>query len=92
MQIFDVLLERGSRDPRGHALDSALEIAARKPELVGRLAAALDALPAASVPVQLPAKLVAGLSPAPAELAGLLKHWSDSGPAGLRRAAKEALA
>src|SRR5207253_2827034 len=63
VQIFDVLLERGSRDPRGHALDSALELAALKPELVGRLAEALDALPAGSVPVQLPAKLVAAIDP-----------------------------
>src|SRR5205085_1617176 len=72
VQIFDVLLERASRDPRGHALDSALELAARKPELVGRLAEALDALPAASVPLQLPPKLVAAIVPRPAELTALL--------------------
>ncbi len=91
VQIFDVLLERGSRDPRGHALDSALELAARKPELVGRLAEALDALPAGSVPMQLPAKLVAAIDPRPAELTAVLERWRTAGPRALKRAAAEAL-
>src|SRR5204863_143582 len=84
-----VLLERGSRDPRGHALDSAIEIAARKPELVGRLASALDELPPASVPLQLPAKLVAAINPRPPELTQLLERWRTSGSGGLKRAAAD---
>jgi hypothetical protein len=91
VQIFDVLLERGSRDPRGRALDSAIEIAARKPELVPRLATMLSALPPASVPVQLPAKLVAAITPRPAELDKELERWRSSGPSGLKRAVGEAL-
>lgn len=91
VQVFDVLLERGGRDPRGHALDSAIEMAARKPELVARLAATLDALPPASVPVQLPAKLVAAIDPRPAELTQLLERWRATGSGGLKRAAAEAL-
>ncbi|MCP9486927.1 MAG: KAP family NTPase [Gaiellaceae bacterium MAG52_C11] len=91
VQVFDVLLERGSRDPRGHAVDSAIEIAARKSELVGRLASALDELPPASVPLQLPAKLVAAIDPHPPELTQLLERWRTSGSGGLKRAAAEAL-
>lgn len=91
VQVFDVLLQRGSRDPRGHALDSAIEIAARKPELVGRLASALDELPPASVPLQLPAKLVAAIDPRPPELTQLLERWGTSGSGGLKRATAEAL-
>lgn len=91
VQVFDVLLERGVRDPRGHALDSAIEMAARKPELVVRLASALDLLPPASLPVQLPAKLVAAIDPRPAELTQLLERWGSSGSGGLKRAAAEAL-
>ena len=91
VQIFDVLLERGSRDPRGRALDSAIEIAGRKPELVGRLATALDELPPTTVPVQLPAKLVAAIEPRPPELTKLLQRWGASSAGGLKRAAAEAV-
>ncbi len=91
VQIFDVLVARGSRDPRGHALDSALELAARKRELAGRLAEALDALPESSVPVQLPAKLVAAIDPRPPELSAVLERWRTAGPRELKRAAAAAL-
>jgi KAP family P-loop domain len=91
VQIFEVLLERASRDPRGRALDSAIEIAARKPELVPRLATMLDGLPPASVPVQLPAKLVAAIEKRPTELNTVLERWGASGPSGLKRAVAEAL-
>jgi hypothetical protein len=90
-QLFDVLVERATRDPRGRALDSALELAASKPELTGRLAGALAELPPASVPIQLPAKLVAAIVPFPPELRQLIERWRDSGPAGLRGRAAEAL-
>lgn len=91
VQIFDVLLERGSRDPRGRALDSAIEVAARRPELAPRLTTMLDALPPASVPVQLPAKLVAAIERRPADLDKVLERWRSSGPSGLKRAVGEAL-
>jgi hypothetical protein len=91
VQLFDILLERAARDPRGRALDSAIELAAGNAALADRLIGALNDLPPASVPLQLPAKLIAGVSPAPTELRALLRHWSDTGPAALKRAATEAL-
>jgi len=91
VQVFDALVERAARDPRGRALDSALELAAGKPQLAARLASALGALPPASVPIQLPAKLVAALDPLPPELRQLIERWRDAGPAGLKGRAAEAL-
>src|SRR5439155_19723297 len=79
VQLFDALVERAARDPRGRALDSALELASRTRDLVPRLATALGALPPASVPIQLPAKLVAAIDPLPPELRQLLERWPDSG-------------
>jgi predicted KAP-like P-loop ATPase len=90
-QLYDALVERAVRDPRGRELDSAVELAAQKDELTGRLAAALATLPPASVPIQLPAKIVAAFSPLPAELRQLLERWRTEGSGTLKARAAEAL-
>jgi hypothetical protein len=91
VQLFDSLVDRATREPRGRALDSALEIAARKPDLVPRLAAGLRAMPPTSVPMQLPAKLVAAVDPLPSDLRQLIETWRDSGQEPLKGRASEAL-
>lgn len=90
-QLYDVLVERAVRDPRGREMDSAFELAVQKGELAGRLAAALAALPPTSVPIQLPAKIVAAFSPLPAELRHLLERWLSEGSGMLKARAGEAL-
>jgi hypothetical protein len=91
MQLYDALLERAVRDPRGREMDSAFELSVQKGELSGRLAAALAALPPTSVPIQLPAKIVAAFSPLPAELRQLLERWRSEGSGTLKARAGEAL-
>jgi predicted KAP-like P-loop ATPase len=90
-QLYDALVERAVRDPRGREMDSAFELAVQKSELAGRLAAALAALPPTSVPIQLPAKIVAAFSPLPAELRQLLERWRSEGSGTLKARAGEAL-
>jgi hypothetical protein len=90
-QLYDALVARAARDPRGRELDSALELAAQKVELAPRFAASLTTLPPASVPIQLPAKIVAAFSPLPAELRQLLERWHSDGTGALKARAGEAL-
>jgi hypothetical protein len=91
VQLFDALADRGVRDPRGHALDSAIEMAGGNADLASRIASALAALPPTSVPVALPTKIATAVRPLTPELRELLGRWRDSGSPGLRRTAAEAL-
>jgi hypothetical protein len=91
VQLFDAVIERASRDPRGPALDSAIEMAAGNADLAARLASALAALPPTSLPVAVPTKIATIIRPLTPELRTLLERWRDSGAGGLRRSAAEAL-
>jgi hypothetical protein len=91
VQLFDALVDRASRDPRGRSFDSGLEVAAQRADLVPRLATALAQIPPPDVPPQTPAKIVAAIDPLAAELRAVIERWSDSGTQALSRRAKEAL-
>lgn len=88
--LYGALLERAVRDPRGKAMDSAIEWAGRTPHLAPALAGTLASIPPAGVPVNLPPNLAVAFRVMPAELAAVLRAWEDKGRKGLREAVRDA--
>ena len=77
--IYPILLGIGRNDPGGVGMDAAIEIASRTTGLADQLAASLEQIPAASVPVKLAPNLYLRFKPMPASLNALTDRWVAGG-------------
>lgn len=87
--LFEALLDRARQAPAGEAMKSAIELAAKLPDIWPVLCAALRQIPAADVPSKLPPELLL-VAKGRAEVESLLDEWEASSAGTLRRAVKEA--
>ena len=90
--VYEALLAVLIRDPSAApAARSALEIAARVPELVQAFARTLGEIPPKSVPQSLPLQLKAAFGVLPADIEAIFMTWEQSTVRGLQTAVKRAL-
>jgi hypothetical protein len=89
--LYDALVERAAREPRGAAMDSALDIAQQSRGMVAAFGAALRSIAPSAVPVGLPPKLKLAFNDGvPPEVDAALDDWATDGPARLKKSVAEA--
>ncbi|MEV3924593.1 KAP family P-loop NTPase fold protein [Actinomadura coerulea] len=91
LELLEHLIDALVRDPSGHAVASALEMASKSDDVVAPVCAALARIPASRVPRSMVSSARVQLPSAREEVRALFEAWQNSGDENLARLAREVL-